>query len=168
TYREILPAPAESRAALEAIARGEVARLVERRDWLWEQFDGPNREDAAACALVDDSAEGARLLRYEAAHNLPFHRAYQDLLRRRRELRAEPRQAPNTPPATAPEKAPSTNEPTGRKTLPEKDVASDVPAQPAALGSPGVAPMLGTSPTGLETGPSGPLTTLLEAGCGSV
>src|SRR5262249_8475423 len=89
TYQELLPAAADGRAALEGLVRGEITRLTERREAFWEQFDGPNRADAAECALVDDTAEGARLLRYEATHARAFHHTYHGLLRRRQQARSE-------------------------------------------------------------------------------
>src|SRR5258708_23784266 len=76
-----------ARTTLREIAEDEIARLEPLRDTLWEEQDGPARQEAEDRSLVDTSVTGAKFLRYETAGEMSLHRSMNLLIRIRK---AEP------------------------------------------------------------------------------
>jgi hypothetical protein len=79
-----LPEPETGRFMLLDIAEQELARLEPLKTQLWEDQDGPERQEAEDISLVDTTLEGARALRYETASELSLHRNMNQLIRLRK------------------------------------------------------------------------------------
>jgi hypothetical protein len=73
---------------LRDLAEAQIAELRERADTLWESLDGPDRSEAPARALFDDSPEGARLARYLNDAERTGRRALAELERQRKGSRS--------------------------------------------------------------------------------
>jgi hypothetical protein len=79
-----IPDPDTGRAMLEDIIEQEIARLEPIRKQLWDDQDGPDRQEAEDISLVDTTIEGARALRYETTAEMSLHRNMNQLIRLRK------------------------------------------------------------------------------------
>lgn len=85
TFGSAEPTPQQALAELRDFVAEQIESLSERARMLWSQCERNSYANECAIALVDSSAEGTRLARYEAMNEMSFHRNWNAIQRLRKQ-----------------------------------------------------------------------------------